>query len=73
MIRSLFGFLDSYGLEDPDNNEGFIEDRCSYCDRPVVDHTAEGLFRARWRHRRAALSSLILDRPLELLSRLRIT
>lgn len=35
---TLFARLDAYGADDPDNNEGFYEDRCSVCDKPRIDH-----------------------------------
>jgi hypothetical protein len=44
----LLGELDAYGMDDPDNNEGFPEDRCSICEHPIIDHPC-------WSHRRRAL------------------
>lgn len=34
----LWARLDRYGADDPDFNEGFPEDRCPVCERPVIDH-----------------------------------
>lgn len=55
MFRRLLARLDSFGTDDPDFNEGFPEDRCPICGRPVVEHPL-------WTHRWAALTTIILDR-----------
>lgn len=47
----IFAKLDRYGTDDPDFNEGFPEDRCPTCERPVIDHPC-------FRHRIAAAVEL---------------
>lgn len=44
VLVTLLARLDAYGADDPDNNEGFYEDRCSVCEKPRVDHPC-------WSHR----------------------
>lgn len=51
----LLARLDAYGTDDPDFNEGFPEDRCPVCEKPVVDHPC-------WRHRLTALLSIVAAR-----------
>lgn len=70
----LLDYLDEYDLDDPDNNEGHVEDVCDTCDRRIVDHpgrqfvhpeTGEtiGNGSAKWPHRRAALAASIRELP----------
>lgn len=54
--------LDAFGMDDPDNKEPQPEDRCSVCEHPLVDHPARGGRGAKWAHRRAAFSGLVLAR-----------
>lgn len=66
--------LDAQGLDDPDNNEGFIGDRCNVCEWPMIDHPARGGAAAKWPHRRHAAANLIcdwLDRTLARISGIR--
>ena len=63
---TLFDHLDTFGMDDPDNNEGHPEDICNVCfgDRRVVDHPGHeiggiGDRSAKWPHRRAALVRLL--------------
>jgi hypothetical protein len=53
--------LDSYGMSDPDNNEGHPEDRCALDCRPVDEHRGGRAERRStvWRHRCAALSRML--------------
>jgi hypothetical protein len=60
MFSRWLRLLDQTGMDDPDNNEGFPEDRCNVCERPMIDHPARGGRRAKWPHRRAALAGIIL-------------
>lgn len=67
MLGRWLRLLDQVGMDDPDNNEGFIGDICSVCDRRIVDHPGRemdgiGNRSAKWPHRRAALSGIILGR-----------
>ena len=70
MIRRLLDTLDRFGMNDPDANEGFPEDRCPVCSKPVVDHpaasavalafgTSRHAYPAKWPHRRAAAFALL--------------
>lgn len=66
MFGRLLDKLDAFGLDDPDANEGFPEDRCPVCDWPMTDHVRGGyggltptLPRAIWPHRRAAAAALM--------------
>lgn len=45
--------LDSFGTDDPDYNEGQLEDRCPVCEQPVIDHPC-------WRHRFAAAIAILI-------------
>lgn len=59
--------LDQVGMGDPDNNEGQPEDVCSVCDRRIIDHPGHELFglgdqSARWPHRLAVITGMILGR-----------
>ena len=55
MIGRLLRRLDAHGMDDPDANEGFPEDRCPVCDRPIIDHRGGP---AKWPHRFYALLEL---------------
>jgi hypothetical protein len=44
-LQQLLARLDAFGADDPDNNEGFIEDRCSVCGVPRIAHPC---FAHRW-------------------------
>ena len=67
MIGRLLRRLDAHGLDDPDANEGFPEDRCPTCGRPVADHVGRHPYTgplahhapAKWPHRFYALLELI--------------
>lgn len=64
VLRRWLAKLDAYGTDDPDYNEGHPEDRCPVCGAPVVDHVGRALPDAqwaKWRHRRRALLSALLD------------
>lgn len=57
-------WLDAYGTDDPDFNEGHPEDRCPLCEWPVCDHPGQPGYdnlppRAKWPHRRAALVAIL--------------
>ena len=59
--RSWIARLDTFGMNDPDNNEGHPEDRCTVCERPIGDHRptySSPRVPARWPHRRAAAAAL---------------
>ena len=58
---SLFDHLDAFGMDDPDNNEGHPEDRCSTCGRPVDEHQGHPARRAStvWLHRFHALGAFL--------------
>lgn len=57
-----FATLDEWGSAWRENNEGFPEDRCGVCDRPMIDHVGHGGSEsAKWPHRRAALWSILFD------------
>lgn len=58
MIR-LLRWLDQFRLDDPDNNEGFREDRCNLCEWPMIDHPDRGGRHAKWPHRWAALAAIL--------------
>lgn len=51
-IAGLVARLDAVGTDDPDFTEGFPEDRCPLCEKPVVDHPC-------WTHRRVALVCIV--------------
>jgi hypothetical protein len=62
MIRAWLSDLDTYGMADPDNNEGQPEDRCTVCEWPISDHHptySRSWPPARWPHRRAVIRGLI--------------
>ena len=70
MIGRLLDRLDAFGLDDPDANEGQIEDRCPVCEWPMIDHTRYGYDgltpirpRAKWPHRRAAAVAIAFGCP----------
>ena len=63
MIGRLLRRLDAHGLDDPDANEGFPEDRCPVCGRPMIDHVGRSWGdhppAAKWPHRFYSLLELI--------------
>jgi hypothetical protein len=60
MIHAWLALLDAYGMNDPDNNEGFTEHRCNVCEWPTSDDVGrDGTDRAKWQHRRAVIRGLI--------------
>lgn len=63
VLVTLLARLDAYGADDPDNNEGFYEDRCSVCERPILDHVGRGGTEgAKWSHRWHALLDMMIRR-----------
>lgn len=69
MLTVWLHHLDVIGMDDPDNNEGHPEDRCSICEWPIIDHPGRERWNGRWTvgaakwpHRRAVLIGLILGR-----------
>jgi hypothetical protein len=70
MIRRLLARLDAHGLDRPAAIEGFPEDRCPVCGRPMIDHPAASAvalafgtrsraYPAKWPHRFYSLLELI--------------